>query len=83
MAGWVISIGLFIIYTQTHVMEVLIASGLFAIAGSIANHGQQPFQRALTSSLIFVLADFGFAKFTSPFMRRNTFFGTSFTFYIF
>ena len=44
MLGWVVSIGLFISYTQTHVMEVLIASGLFAIAGSIANHGSNFFR---------------------------------------
>lgn len=34
MIAWAISIALFISYTQTHVPEVLIASGLFAIAGS-------------------------------------------------
>ena len=30
------AIGLFISYTQTRTMELLIASGLFAIAGAIA-----------------------------------------------
>ena len=37
--SWCASIGLFISYTQTHVMEVLVASGLFAIAGAICTLG--------------------------------------------
>lgn len=35
MLGWPISIALLISYAQTHNPAVLLASGLFAIAGSI------------------------------------------------
>lgn len=37
--SWCAAIGLFISYSQTHAMEMLLASGLFAIAGAICTLG--------------------------------------------
>ena len=34
--NYAVAIGLVISYTQTHIMEALVASGLFAIAGAVA-----------------------------------------------